>query len=343
MYKFTIIAYAGENYSPDPLFKSLLAFPDPDLIQLIVTDATADALYRVYFEEAGRTGRIAVRYLACPGKNIAECYNLAIPEIKGEYTAFVDTDSEYSDTCLSRVRVVINSPEFTGKNYICVMPYFVGTDDEPLLYKICPRSGGSKDIRNNPSPVILCLYAYFIRTTLVCGMRFREDCPIDARQMFILDLMEKETVYYLAGKQSVFYRHALENTTAFFTGSHEKVWYTDTLKHVYLPYIKERYERGELTLEQEEAILYLIYARFSCNMNQSDKKLLDEQEIREFYEIVHELLRYIHYDVIVQRKKLGHFTLPVWLVWDFMKNKARLCGDADGLVFSGGSMLMDIN
>lgn len=345
MYKLSIIAYVEENYVLDGLFNSLKNQMDVEVlsdIQVVIVDSCGNTQNIEYFKRAGEEYEFVIDYISCPGENVAQCYNRALGNAEGVYVSFVDCDSEYSVNCIRKLYDVIENCEISDKQYICIRPMFMRSEGDKVVYKVYPDGGGTRDISKSTKNVNLCLYSYFIKRDVALKLRFNEEFPTESRQLFILDLIETETVYYGLNKCDITYYHALEDVVSFFVPQHSKEWYTDTFIRCYLPYIREKYENGIMTWELETAFIYLIYSRYVCNLNEANKGVLSGDEITDFYNATYEILRYIRYDSIIQRKRVNKCFLPTWLVWKFISNKAKLCGDDCRLTFSGGSFVIDM-
>lgn len=336
MKTLTVIAYLQEGYGLEGLTESLAGqqifneelaeehlkeIPD---IQLIVTDVSKNQSAQVNLKQQ-LPDRVKLLYLDCEGKNIAACYQAAAEYIEGEYVSYVDTDSRYSPKALWHLCEVLEDTSIPDeeKQCVCIRPVYVRPEGMENNYMVFPSGNGVRDVEVSTSNVNLCLYSYFINRALIQEMKFCEEFPEESRALFCVMLLEKAKKFYSKTGPSIRYYHALEDAKGLFFAQHQKEWYTQTLKECYLPFVKERYESGHLTIATEAAVLYLLYCRFACNMGASDNEILADSEIDELFDAAYEVCQYLSYETLLGQHKVKNQTMGSWLLWKFIEHKIR--------------------
>ena len=345
MNKLTIIAYVGAEYQLTPLVESLRnqaeeVFERLSEIQLILVDSVGEKTTRQTIEQL-LSAQMTFTYLYCEGKNLAECYNLAMPHVQGEYVAFVDCDCRYSPKAIVSLCETLadESVEEDETQCVCIRPIYVRPEGMEKQYRVYPGANGVRDVGVSASNVNLCLYSYFVKSTLLKELRFEERFPVECRAIFCIELLERIQKYYCKNGPAIRYYHALEDATGLFLEQHHKEWYIWTLRECYLPFVQKRYENWTLTCATEAAVLYLVYCRFSCNMGAADNEVLTDAEVEELYEEASAIASYLSYETLLQQYKVKNPKMESWLLWRLIEKKIKLAGSSykvtvvDGVAF----------
>lgn len=345
MHSVSIIAYVGEEYDIEPLVDSLLKQRELDnslKLQVIFTGEIGRDI--LYDEEWLAKYPFEIKCVEADKENIAKCYNEALKYAEGEYISFVDSDSMYSKGVAKRLREVLELEDIeeSVRDCICIRPEFMRPNGDVMPYKTWPNKGNARDVSNNTKELNLCLYSYFVKRTLCEQISFNEEFPAESRQLFIIELMQRTTKYFGCKIINIRYRHALEDDRSFFVQQHKKEWYNDTLKGCYIPLLETLSREKKLTPELEAGIMYLTYMRFSSNLDEADKHVLDDNEVEELYRLTYDIAGYMSYDTIIQKNSLNKVTLPVWFIWDVIQKKSELAGHKAELIFAGGNYIYNV-
>ncbi len=200
MKKLTIIAYLQEEYQADQLLESLKdqqIYTDADAaghfkeipwIQLIVTDSAGESSYKTVLESA-LPEWAELLYLDCAGKNIAQCYQEALEHVKGEYAAFVDTDSKYSPKAVWALCEVLEDTAISDEDRqcVCIRPVYVRPEGMEINYAVFPGANGVRDTDVSTTNVNLCLYSWFISRALLEELQFHEEFPVESKKILLPD------------------------------------------------------------------------------------------------------------------------------------------------------------
>lgn len=338
MKQLTIIAYMEESYAKEDLFISLGKqeifdpqrsdglFREIPQIQCIVLDASGkkenETVLRQLVPE-----HVSLEYINCDGKNIAQCYNGAMEKITGEYVSFVDIDSRYSPKAIWHLCEILEDAEIPveNKKCVCIKPIYVRPDGMEIVYRTYPGVNGVTDISENASKADLCLYSYFIESSIAKTLSFAEQFPTECRTLYCMELMEQLKRYTGKNGPSIRYIHPLEDAKGQFEGQHHKEWYTATLLECYLPFIEKRLKDKRLTDATEAALLYLIYIRLSYNIGASDNEVLSEVEVQEFMEAVYKVCSRLSFDTLLLQNKVKNQKYAAWIMWELIEQKIKRC------------------
>lgn len=263
-----------------------------------------------------------IKYIRLEGKNKSEAYNKGILEATGEYLSFLEQGNYYSKNALKTTHKYI---KIEKAKIIAMKSIYLTEDGIHKTYKICPTKDKSIDLKFNPCKINLSLNSYFINSKLLENIKFDEKLQLeDASIKFILQVLNEYPLYYLANNDKVYYNKAKENDTQLNQMQYDKDWYTQSIKNFVLPFLKEISTNNNIPLFVQEGILYYIFMKYNCNLNEKNKSVLDKKEAKEFFENVSEALKYIDTEVIMCRDKENLYKIPRWLAYQFVLSKNNI-------------------
>lgn len=262
-----------------------------------------------------------IKYIRLEGKNKSEAYNKGIVEAIGGYLSFLEQGNYYSKNALKTTRKYIKSE----KAKIVAMKSVYVSEKGSKIYKICPNLK-IVDLKFAPYKINLSLNSYFINSKLLENIKFDEKLEFeDARMKFLLEILHEYPLYYLARKEKIFYNIPKENDTKLNELQYNKNWYTKSIKEFVIPFVQKIHKKDNgLPLFMQEAILYYVFAKYNCNLNEKNKSILDKKEAKEFFETVSEVLKYIDTEVIMCRNKENLYKIPRWLAYQFVLSKNNI-------------------
>lgn len=265
----------------------------------------------------------------------ADIYQAAKEIISGAYICFINERMYYSENTFHFVYEKIKE---TRQKIISVCPVF---DDTALgvseKYPVSPNSSGLIQMKNMSNAFQLFFPAYFFKRELVEKIGFDRKISAEQEQNFLLECYMKCGEYLYLMEKELYFRDAAENEFSTNLIQYRKEWYLDDTKNFLLKWAEQpEYLESENKKVVQNYILYLLYARYNCNSNDRNKKILDDDELEQFIAYSKAILRYIPEDCILSKKRL--FTIPRQLKILFIKLKYaemgysyRLLEDGDGL------------
>lgn len=263
-----------------------------------------------------------IKYIRLEGKNKSEAYNKGILEATGEYLSFLEQGNYYSKNALKTTHKYI---KIEKAKIIAMKSIYLTEDGIHKTYKICPTKDKAIDLKFNPCKINLSLNSYFINSKLLENIKFDEKLQLeDASIKFILQVLNEYPLYYLANNDKVYYNKAKENDTKLNQMQYDKDWYTQSIKNFVLPFLKEISTNNNIPLFIQEGILYYIFTKYNCNLNEKNKSVLDKKEAKEFFKNVSEALKYIDTEVIMCRDQENLYKIPRWLAYQFVLSKNNI-------------------
>lgn len=262
-------------------------------------------------------------YVDAIGMTNSKAYNTALKIATGNYISFIDEHMEYTDNAIKSIQKSITKED---AKILCLRPKHL-QDNIMKSYKICPENGGKFDLVFDPYNLNLMLESYFINAKLLKKLKMDEDIFFeDAKIKFLLQVLMRYPIYYLINDQFLFYYIAKEDNTSTNFMQYSKEWYNDSLTKFIIPFMKELKEKNvEIPLFVQEAMMYCIFAKYNCNLNDRNKMILSKEEALQFFDNTAEALKYISTKFVLNEEKKALFKMRRWLKYQFVliKNKKK--------------------
>lgn len=317
-------------------------------IKLIVSDPIVSQETRLVFEEAVN-GLEQNQYVYIPVKdaNIGEAYNQAIEYTEGRYVNFSLASTYFEPKTLDFIYTM--AEELERPKLMALEPWTVNEKDEYVQYKMSPKAG--KDgysrisLHDNPEKLHLMFHAYFIRCYLIRSsernLRFKPELMEDAPLEMLCNLLAEYMNYTYLQKMPFHYTRQLEDNTSAFMNQHYKWWYMDSFRNWILPFAKEWTMKDyPLRNSMRILLLYLVFARYNCNMNDRNKGVIERCEIPELRMLTGQILQYVDNKIIFAKTSLQNFNIPRAMKLIFLEMKAEQINCICEPVVHGGQMLL---
>lgn len=270
-------------------------------------------------------------YIEMPCEStIASCYNEAISKIKGEYVCFTNSYCIYDDLSLTALKKAMKShpdantvtlnykkknPDLNVhiKRYNFDMKY-VDMNKEKNLYSFLP--------------------SVFVKASFIGELRFENVCEEESATLFLMNLLKKDSKTVLFEKTFMrFDSLFISLASTSYYGCNNKDFYIESLKNIYLKFARSYVDNNlEVPKWFKKLAYYRLYYKFYTNFNVRNKFLLNDEEIKEFFELSKELLQYIPDELILDNRKYTQFVPPFDLRVLFTHLKYD--GDAQKLKYS---------
>lgn len=224
------------------------------------------------------------------GRSVAQMYNDALDIADAEYVNFTYSSSVYGKGSLGRV---IDYFKAHDKKVLMAHTRFI-EDPSDLKEKI-KRSDAAYDFNKETVNLPLFLNRYFIKNDPSLIGRFSLDIPHEAECDFLFNLLIKLQGETFDCPKSVLVNYAIaqENNSTLFADQYNKWWYTDSIKNIILPKLKELSKNKPLSKFMSNLALYFISRKYLLNENMLYKYIISKDEVDSFYQSVKEALKYI--------------------------------------------------
>lgn len=287
-------------------------------LEIILIDTVGNSEAKIIVQNSDR-----FVYVDAIGMSNSKAYNIALEKATGDYISFIDDQMEYSDNAIKNIQKSIKKED---AKILCVKPKHL-QDNIMKSYKMCPKHGGKFDLIFDPYNLNLMLESYFINAKLLKNLKMDEDIFFeDAKIKLLLQVLMSYPIYYLINDQFLFYYIAKEDNTSTNFMQYSKEWYNDSLTKFLIPFMKELKEKdASIPPFVQEAMMYCIFAKYNCNLNDRNKMILPKEEALQFFDNTAEALKYINTKFVLNEEKKALFKMPRWLKYQFalIKNKRK--------------------
>lgn len=317
-------------------------------IKLIVADAIASDETRYTCDETIKElNKNQYVYLPMAGVEIGVAYNKAISYTEGRYVNFSLASTYFEPKTLD---MMYEFAEEQGRpKLLALAPWTVNEKDEYVQYKMSPVAGKEQymeiNLHDTPDKLHLMLHAYFVRCYLIRSeerkMKFKPELLEEAPLELLCNLLAEYMNYTYLQHIPFHYTRQLEDNTSAFMDQHYKWWYMDSFRNWILPFAKEWNERNyPLRNSMRILLLYLVFARYNCNMNDRNKGIIEREEIPELRMLTGQILQYVDSKMIFAKESLQNFHIPRAMKVMFIEMKAEQTNCICEPVVHGGQMLL---
>ena len=282
-----------------------------DLLQLNIFDTVCS-------DETREAARLAVHtlgenasYRECLGMNMAAIRNMAIDFSNGIFINFCNSDILLTNSHLSALCDIVEKNKF---NIICFSPYKVSDNNKDI-----PYFENTKNVyKENDNFINLCLQSYFWKYDVFKNAKFNECFTFESEFDYIIRNIANEKRYYVSNIR-VEVSFIFETDFYNYPDQYYLEWYSQTLKDVYIPLIKDFRKSTFVKL----AVTYLVELRFACNRNNRNKNVLSGGLLKEFFEVCAQVFSGVD-DTILTKYNINNKKLfPKYMSLVMLKLKYR--------------------
>lgn len=254
--------------------------------------------------------------------NISNCYNDGIKVSNGKYIQFINSSVLFND---KNTLNLFKQKSDIDNIFCCNMNYFDKDTEKAKKYILSTKTNKIINLEKNPGQINLCLEAFVFSKKIIENIEFDNNFNYESKIKFLLEVLINNPNYYNLGNISLTSYTPFEDNTSKNSIQYDINWYNNSLEN----WIKYSKSLKTVPLFIQEALMYIIYAKYSCNYNDRNKKIIKDNTLDEFIDNTKQLLNYIDDRIILQRKKLSSevkninhkFQIPISLRLYFLKLK----------------------
>lgn len=233
----------------------------------------------------------------------------ALQKATGKYCVFLncgDTLSkDFIACCLPVLEKNKSKYPFIAVKSFCFIPYL--DRDEPSLTNNERFMRNSVNVMQDPDLLQLTLHGALFRTDVLKEVSFNETLPYNQAGLeAIVAIQHKYPRFALSGQGDYHFYAPQEDNFLYHFPANDKNWYTSAFRTFLLPLL-EQYKKSEKRQQIPRFVqffaMYQIQARFLSNLDNRNKKNMDQKELAEFFAVTKDVLSYIDDDVILQKDR----------------------------------------
>lgn len=345
---FSMIVYVDDE---DLLEKSLSSIIDvtplvKSKIKLIVADSIVSDETKAVCDNIGKElGQKQFVYLSMKDANIGEAYNKALKYTEGRYANFSLASTYFEPKTLDIIYSIAEDIE--RPKLLCLSPWTVNEKGEYVQYKMSPAKENKPyievSLHDTPEKLHLMFHAYFIRCYLLRSeertMQFKPELLEEAPLELLCNLLAEFMGYTYLSNLIFNYTKQLEDNTSAFMDQHYRWWYMDSFKNWIIPFAQKwNAEKYPLRNSMRMLLLYLVFARYNCNLNDRTKGVVERSDIPEMRMLTGKILQFVDNKIIFSKTSLQHFNIPRAMKIMFMEIKAEQMNCICEPIVSGGKL-----
>lgn len=239
-------------------------------------------------------------------KNEAEACNLAVENAVGDYITLCRCGDTFSDTyfkqCINTFDEYENVPFVSVKRY-CVHPIF----KERKAYRLSvPKSDTNRPVNLEENPNFLCpeICGTLFKSDIFKKYKFNTKLKYEYFQDFMLRVQLDYPEHIHISNSEYMYLMPLEDDFLYYLPTNYKDWYQESMEEFLLPLAKTCLDKFDTIPEFIQ--FYFIFAisiRFLANMNNRNKRNMNESELADFFESARQVLKYVDNTYVLNSNK----------------------------------------
>ena len=291
--------------------------------EVIIEDSSDAPIPGDVLEKYRKT--VSVSYEVIPGADLAALYNAGLEKVTAETVNFLTTNVFYSSS-----NVFVHGSKSEGDRTVVLNVGYHDRDTNVRTpYIMQPKAPRSFNLQKEPHAVPMNLHGYFFNTDLISEMRFSSEYHDECDMKFILDFLRGNYKFYYRHNSKITSYEPFENNTSKCAIQYKPWWYVESLENYY----NELKDCKELPVYFQEAIMYLVFAKINCNLQDRSKGVVAKEDYPELAERMFRVVSCLDDNVILQLKDDGEgnrfkhqFKMPRWIKTYLLKNKYRTLG-----------------
>ena len=259
-------------------------------IQLILTDSVCsdESIQKCsrYIEQFPDN----IIFVDTSGKKSSASYNDSYPLCTGKYIAFTDNYSIYSKNALPVLMDILSGNDI-DIDIAAISPF---SNSVPYVNAI---PSGMVSLRDTPDKFILMLGCYFFHKKITDTIMFDTKLRFHSEEKFIIQALLQ--TYSFLFTENCSYTSLLPDEHSFirFSPQYSRFFYTNSIHDFVIPML----EANQDSVFVKSAMLYIINIKFSLNFGDRYKYILNEDNIRDFFNAVKMALAYIDDGIILNQ------------------------------------------
>lgn len=269
--------------------------------------------------------------VSSPADSLAKAMNIALPLVETDIFTVINCgdiiNNNYLSSGLERFR------KTPGTDVVSTMAYCINkaitTSKEAYLFNLSKYNRSMIiDLHRTPQFFHDSIYACFIKTSTAKELRFNEQLNYDAGNDYIIRLQAKKMALSTVSDCYYSFRMPQEDQFMYYLPAHFKEWYTEETTEFLIPLLSEiKDEDGKTPEFVQVAAMFHIAIRFLANLDNRNKRTMDDEELQDFFRKVRAILNLIDDATILNKNKykILKYSAEAALMFERIKND----GDID--------------
>lgn len=302
-YRFSVVIpiYNVEKYLDETITSVVNQDIGLEHIQIIlVNDGSPDASEDICLHWRDKYPDNIV-YVKQKNGGVSRARNHGLEFVEGKYVNFLDADDKWSPDAFSHVWDFFEKRENRIDLVACPQKFFEAREDNHPLYFKFIEGERIIDILDKYDYVQLHITASFIKSEVAKKYQFDEKLKYSEDAKYVGEIILDRLCYGVTNQATHYYRKRLDESSAVQNKMKNKDWYLVTPRR-YSEYLMQK------SIEKYGFVIPYIQYTFMYDMQyrvrEKNEEYLTEAEMKEYHEILHELLQCVDDDIICKPDKI---------------------------------------
>lgn len=270
-------------------------------VEVLIVDATDKTSNKI---ASGSMSMCKVIY-AKSVKSFADACNLAASKATGKYITVCNCGDTFSDNYFESCIKVFNKKEkipFVAGHRFCVNPVF--REKKEFRLNKGQLESSVVNLFDNPNLINLELTGTFYRTEIFKSYKMNNKLKYESADDFALRIQLDYPEYVYLDEIEFDYFMPVSDDFMYYVPTNYKDWYTDSLNNFLKPLINDSKDRdGNIPLFIQFYIVFNITTKFLANMNNRNKRNMNDEELAVFFETARECFKFANDGFVLNKDK----------------------------------------
>lgn len=236
----------------------------------------------------------------------AESCNIAIESVTGKYVTVCHCGDIFSKNyfyeCYKAIKRIVNAPYVFAPKY-CINPIF-SERKEYRLNKDRADIGEVINLEYEPNLIIPQVCGTVYRADVFKSYRFNPELKYEYFADFALRVQMDYPVYVTAENAEFEYFMPDEDDPQYYIPSNYKDWYTESFNKFLIPLIEDSKKKFNIVPGFIQFYtMFAVSTRYLANMNNRNKRNMNEEELEEFIAASRNVLQYVDNGFVLNKDK----------------------------------------
>lgn len=295
-------------------------------IKVMVVNGINSKSCRKTCEKYKETFGDILNMISVPADTLAKAINAALPLVETDILTIINcgdyVSNNFAISGLNRFRKTPGADVVSCMAY-CVNKAITDSKEEYLFNLSKYTKSGIIDLKRTPQFFHDSIYACFIKTSTAQELKLNEQLPFDAGNDYIIRLQSKKMALSTVADCSYSFRMPQEDQFMYYLPAHFKEWYTEEASAFLIPLLSELKDADGKTPEFiQVAAMFHISVRFLANLDNRNKRTMDDEELEDFIKQIRSILSLIDDGVILNKNKykILKYSAEAALMFERIKN-----------------------
>ncbi len=295
-------------------------------VQIVIVDCTESMQKKELLSNLSAPNTHVVQFAFSQKPHMAMALKQGLKAVKNPFLAILNcgdtVSADFASDCFMQFSRHPAVP-FVAVRAFCFNPS-LNREEESVLNEQRFDRPELIDLTETPNLIHTSLHAAVFKTNVLRNADLNASLPYEYAQDFLLKLFLKVPFYATASQARYNYFMPQEDNYLYHLPANFKDWYAHSIETFLLPLLDYcEAQIGEIPGFVHFHTMYYLQSRFLSNMNNRNKKTMDQQELEAYLELVRKVLLRTDDRYILNKNKYKsiHYSLEAALMFMHIKEQ----------------------